>query len=400
MKVGIYLRNYKLTEGGAALLVNTLKEELSHLASDKYEFVTIYNGGVSDPYRTTTVEGEFVNLTRARLKYIFPAKLQDMKNIPRRILFNILCRKGNGNTSSIWDMMCKKEGIDLLWFTHPVQERTSVPYIFTVWDLGHRVLPAFPEMTGDISDWNERENVCREMLYRATRVLTANEQGKKEILENYSIPEDKIRIVPFPLSNICNVDESKPDVKLPEEFFFYPAQFWPHKNHIRIIEALRILRDNKNTKVNVVFTGADRPLKKYIINEINKRDLNDQIVFAGLVTSQELKYMYTRSRGLIYASLLGPNNIPPYEAVCLDKPVIISDIQGHREQMGNAALFFDPYSAEELADRIYTLLTDENVNAKLKHDSEKLRKTLLEYSYSKTMFSILDEVYEMRKCWS
>ncbi len=400
MKVGIYLRNYKLTEGGAALLVNTLKEELSNLKSDKYEFVTIYNGSMSDPFIKKTTEGEFINLTRARLKYIIPAKLQDMKNIPRRILFNILCRKGNGNTSSIWDMMCKKEGIDLLWFTHPVQERTSIPYIFTIWDLGHRILPAFPEMTGDISDWNERENVCREMIYRATRVLTANEQGKKEILENYSIPADKIRIVPFPLSNICNMEETKPDIQLPEEFLFYPAQFWPHKNHIRIIEALRILRDEKNFKINVVFTGADRPLKKYIIEEIGKNNLNDQIVFAGLVTSQELKYLYTKSCGLIYASLFGPNNIPPYEAICLKKPVIISDIPGHREQMGNAALYFNPYDSDELADRIYTLLNDENVRKELNSNSEELYKKLLEYSYSKTMFSILDEVYEMRKCWS
>lgn len=400
MKVGIYLRNYKLTEGGAALLVNTLKEELSNLKSDKYEFVTIYNGRISDPYIKKTAEGEFINLTKARIKYIIPAKLADMKNIPRRMLFNILCRKGNGNTSSIWNMMCKKEGIDLLWFTHPVQERTSIPYIFTVWDLGHRVLPAFPEMTGEISDWNERENVCREMIYRATRVLTANEQGKKEILENYSIPGDKIRIVPFPQSNICNMEGSKPDIALPEEFFFYPAQFWPHKNHIRIIEALKILRDDKNIKVNVVFTGADRPVKKYIIEEINKRDLNDQVVFAGLVTSQELKYLYTRSQGLIYASLLGPNNIPPYEAVYLQKPVIISDIPGHREQMGNAALYFDPYSAQELAECIYTLLTDENAGRELSRNSEELHKKLLEYSYPKTMFSILDEVYEMRKCWS
>ncbi len=399
MKIGVFLRNYNMNEGGAALLIKALKRDLKDLDSDKYEFVTIYNGSVSDPYKKKNESGEFINLTRARLKYIIPAKLYDLKNVPRRILFNILCRKGNGVSSSVWDMMCKKEGIDFLWFTHPVQERTSVPYIFTVWDLGHRILPAFPEMSSGISDWNERENVYREMLYRATRVLTANETGKEEILENYSIPADKIRIVPFPMSTICDIEEAKPNTELPDEYFIYPAHFWPHKNHIRIIEALKILRDEHGIKINVVFTGARTPTRKYIENEIEKLDLKEQVTFAGLVSDAELKYLYLKSRGVIYSSLFGPNNIPPDEAIVLKKPLIISGIKGHREQMGDSALYFDPYNAKELADCILTLLNDEKKMEEIGKNAGKLRDKLINYSYTKTVFPILDELYEMWRCW-
>ncbi len=400
MKVGLYLRDYKMTDGGASVLIRTLKQELADMDSDRYEFVTIYNGSVRDPYKKVVDGHTYINLTRMRLKYIIPSKFAELVNVPRRVLSWFICRKGCGQTASIWDRMCKKEGIQILWFTHPLQERTSVPYIFTIWDLGHRMLPAFPEMTGDIADWKDRENIYREMIYRAARVITANEQGKKEILENYSIPEDKIKIVPFPLSDICDSEESAPDISLPENFFLYPAQFWPHKNHIRIVQALTILKEKYDINVSVVFTGADNGSYGYICDEVKKRGLESNVVFTGLVSTPELKYLYTHSRGMIYASLLGPNNMPPYEAVYFNKPVIVSGTAGHREQMGDAALYFDPYDADELAGCINTLLNDKERVVKLEEAADKLREEIISYNYSSRMVSVLDELYEMRICWA
>ena len=58
---------------------------------------------------------------------------------------------------------------------------------------------------------------------------------------------------------------------------------------------------------------------------------------------------------MVFSSIVGPNNYPPIEAACHDCPVILTDLPGHREQMGESALYFDKFNPNELADQIQLL---------------------------------------------
>lgn len=396
MKIGIYIKNYDIGEGGANSLLNTFQRGIGKLKNKDLKIVVIYDGKTNRIYKEEKDGIEFINLFFVRMLYMIPSKIVDLKNFPRRMAYWFADRKTSGPTSSIWDMMCRKEKIDILWFTSSVQERTSVPYIFTVWDLGHRLLPSFPEMK---NRWQDRENMYQQMLYKAAFVTTANETGKKEILENYCISPEKIRILPFPIADFCKEEEKKPEAMIPTDYFFYPAQFWAHKNHIRIIEAVKILKERYSIRANVVFTGSNKGNMEYIKEEVRRNGLNEQFYFLNYVSYPEIKYLYKNAIALVYASLLGPNNMPPDEAIYLGCPVIITGIDGHREQLGNAAMYFDGNAADELAKCMHDIMNRPEVRKELIKYGENYRKKISSYRYYDEIAKIIDELVRRRKCW-
>jgi glycosyltransferase involved in cell wall biosynthesis len=148
---------------------------------------------------------------------------------------------------------------------------------------------------------------------------------------------------------------------LPERYYFYPAQFWPHKNHLRIVQALGWLRDTKHTAVHVVFSGSrDGHIRQRTFAEMMetacKLAVDSQIHYLGYAGDSDMPALYAEARALLMPTFFGPTNIPVLEAWQFGCPVITSDIRGIREQAGDAALLVDPRSVEAIAaamDRVW-----------------------------------------------
>ena len=397
MRVGICADKLDPKRGGAATLIDTIREEIKEIKSD-FDVVILYRGGRSDSYKTQNDGLTYINTDRVRLKYSFQSRIGTFPTVWENAKRRLINRAELKGTASWLDILCGKERIDLLWFTEPSNERTTCPYIFTVWDLGHRIAPFFPEVSSPLSNWRSRENTYQEMLYRASYILTGNEQGKKEILENYSVSPEKIRIVPFPVTSLMKKEEKKPEFKIPDTFFLYPAQFWPHKNHIRIIKAMSILKEKYNTRINVIFTGSDKGNRLYIEETAKKLTIDDQIIFGGFVADEELKYLYTHASALIFASLLGPNNLPPVEAASIGCPVLITDLPGHREQMGDAAVYFDGLNEEDLAEKISYILDDNN-RIEIVNRQKEFQREISGYRYTCEVFGLIKEFFKYRETW-
>jgi len=399
MKIGVYLENIEPDKGGASSLLDTIRTELSGIKT-KYQYVILYRGKISDKYKFTKDGMDFVNLNKARLRYIMRAKFRNLRRFKEIVADKFSGRWYERNAISYWDILCQKEKIDLIWFTFPAHENINYPYIWTLWDLGHRNYPGLPEM-GRGFEWYRRENRCKQMLYKAMYVITGNETGKNEILDNYAIASDKIRVVHFPITSFCRGEEKCPEWMIPadKKYFLYPAQFWSHKNHIRIIEAIHQLKE-EGFDVNVIFTGADKGNQSYLEAETKKRNIEKQVVFAGFVTDEELNYLYRHACGLCYASLLGPNNLPPNEACYAGCPVIVSDLPGHIEQLGEAAVYFDRFSSEDLAKKMKLILEDKEFTNNLIENGKRYAESLRDYSYTKTMVRIFDEFEQLLKTYS
>lgn len=399
MRVGIYINDVTPEAGGASSLLATIKKEII-CSNDNNEYIICFDGNSDYPYKTEKDNLLYVNINRANSitpKNKFRKKiLRRCKNIIKNFL---LMKHTDIDRFSAFDVIARKENIDIFWITSPCICEINYPYMYTVWDLGHRSTPFFPEVSRSGWLWQERENTYQKMLYKASYILTGNENGKKEILENYPMPENKIRIVPFPVASFCHKDEEKVDFNLPEKFFFYPAQFWPHKNHIRILEALKILRDDFNLMPTVVFTGSDKGNKKYIIEQSKNLGIENQIIFAGFVSDGQLKYLYTHATAMVFASLMGPNNMPPIEATFLNCPVIITDLEGHKEQLEDTAIYFNGYDERQLADCLKKILTDENLRNGIINKEKALAEKFADVNYFGNVKKILDEFALIRKTW-
>lgn len=267
-------------------------------------------------------------------------------------------------------------GIDLM--IYPIAWSFSfecgIPYIFVIHDLQHRIQPEFPEVSAG-GEWTRREVLNRNSIKYASAVFVDSQVGKEDVLAFYSdwITEDKIFILPYaPVarehSRLIQPDEVdiRKKYSLPPRYFFYPAQFWEHKNHARIIDAIAIIHQEHGIDIPLVLVGSNigPPHERRgiiffeLVEKSRKLGISHLLFFLGSVPDEDMPRLYRQAVGLVMPTFFGPTNIPILEAWSLDCPVITSDLRGVRDQAGNAALLIDPKSAESIAQALLKLWTD------------------------------------------
>jgi glycosyltransferase involved in cell wall biosynthesis len=384
LRIGIYSGDVSPTTGGAYTLLNTIHEEIR--SSYSCEVYFFFENSKNSQKRFVKNNVTYINLYNDNI----------LQKIKRKILK--ICRLYKEDT--YFDTILHRENIDLLWILRPYELNITIPYVFTVWDLGHRILPYFPEMNLGNREWSHREQLYKSMLYRAAYIITGNETGKKEILANYPVSPDKIKIIPFPLSGFCfqNIQPEKPN-KIKQPFVFYPAQFWAHKNHVAIVEAIAWLRDMKDVTINCYFVGSDHGNQRYIENIIKKYHLENQIFVLGFVPLPELIWLYKNALAMVYVSLLGPNNLPPLEAVALGCPLILSNIPGHLEQMRDVCLAVDATNSTNIGEAVLSLYKDSEIRNNLILSGLTFAKKFRNYSYFQQMLQVVDLYSLYRKNW-
>jgi glycosyltransferase involved in cell wall biosynthesis len=385
MKIGIFAGNTAPTGGGAHTLIDSIKRDV--LAMPRGHEIVFFFADRDAPAQISKDSFCYVNFAEKRGF----ARLRTK------------CLRRLGLRSREWGLneCAKEEKVDLLWLLGPYEFFLEVPYIFTVWDLGHRVHPCFPELNNAGWTWEERERTYQNMLFKATYVITGNETGKREILENYPMSPDKIRIVPFPVPGFCFDQKAEiraiPD--LAEPFIFFPAQFWAHKNHIALIEAIRYLRDVRDFRIVCCFAGFDQGNLAFIERKIAEYCLGDRIRILGFVEQAELRFLYSRALAMVFVSLLGPNNLPPLEASAMGCPVIISDLPGHIEEMEGSALQVDATNYSALGEAIYALYADPGLRASYIAKGQALAERYRDYSYFGALCMVIDHFGGVRATW-
>jgi glycosyltransferase involved in cell wall biosynthesis len=262
--------------------------------------------------------------------------------------------------------------LDLMLYAHPAATafETNVPYVFVVHDLQHRVNPQFPEFSAN-GEWDRREYLFRNGVARATVVVTPSETAKEDVLHYYGdrVSPEQVAVLPHVAPSYLLVDDAEAERErargrraLPERYIFYPAQFWPHKNHAKLLEALAELRHGSSLDVPVVMTGsAPDAIRRRTLAETHELadslGIRDLVHGLGYVDDREIAGLYLNATALVMPTFAATANIPVIEAWTLGCPVITSDIRGVREQVGSAALTVDPSSASAIADAIATLWT-------------------------------------------
>jgi len=239
--------------------------------------------------------------------------------------------------------------------------RFPVPTFAAIHDLMHRYEPQFSESAG-FGRRRYRDTYMRDLTRHSVGILAESNVGAQHIRESYGADPGKLFVLPYiPPPYLLEGNMTKDfDAKyrLPDKFLFYPAQFWPHKNHARLVQALaRALASGAD--IHLVLTGDERNEYRSIRMLVHKLQLGQHVHFAGCVPEQDIAEFYRRARALIYPTLYGPTNIPPIEAFVLGCPVAVSGIYAMPELLGDAALLFDPRSEEQLTDSMLHLWNDD-----------------------------------------
>ncbi len=273
-----------------------------------------------------------------------------------------------------------RSGVDFLVFPTPqtVVFGSGLPYVIAVHDLQHRIHPEFPEVSAD-GEWDVRERLFRNSLANALTVLVDSDVGREDVLDCYGelVSPERVKVLPFlpaPYLDAAKTASMSPAVRerlgLPEQYLFFPAQFWPHKNHVRVVRAVAQIRSERGVDVHVVMCGsAADPLRASVLEKVRRaagdEGVSDLIHLPGYVDDELMAPLYAGSRGLLLPTFFGPTNIPILEAWALGVPVLTSDLRGIREQCGNAAILVDPSSVAAIAEGVYALWSDERRRKRL-----------------------------------
>jgi len=214
-------------------------------------------------------------------------------------------------------------------------------------------------------------------------------------MESYKVHADRIHVLPYvPPEYINSQDHSinfDSKYELPRKFFFYPAQFWEHKNHRNLLAALAGLK-HEIDDIHLVLVGSVKNAYKKTLEYLNAMNLSNNVTILGYVASEDMPEFYRRTRALIFPSFFGPTNIPPLEACATGCPMAVSNIYGMPEQLGDSALFFNPSSVDEIASAMKRLWTDDDLCRQLSTKGKK-RATLWNQNLFNGKFqAIIEEV--------
>lgn len=284
-------------------------------------------------------------LERARLNRLFPGRKRRSPTVDRAVQLDGL-------------------GADLVYFLSPNQlalRLARTPFAITVWDLCHRAFPEFPEVRAD-GEFERREAVFGAALPKAVLVVTDSARLSDHVHRAYGVQRDRLIEQPFQPSPFVEDSLTSSDTNevlahysLQPGYWFYPAQFWAHKNHRRIVEALALLR-TRGSEQRVVFAGGDKGFRSTVERYVENLGLTSNVRFLGFVPSEHLRGLYLGSIALVFPSYFGPTNLPPLEAAALGVPIVCSDF--HSGTLGEAARYFDPDDAGELADAMEATVRD------------------------------------------
>jgi glycosyltransferase involved in cell wall biosynthesis len=310
-----------------------------------------------------------------------------------------------------FDEMMTQYGVDCMWFPEPIYQDTELPFFITIWDLEHRNQPWFPEFcprARTTTGWNAREALYNGILPRAARIITGTEVGKQQICRYHAVNPDNVFVNALPVFLPKKVEStqgvSTNDILrhygIPDGYFFYPAQFWAHKNHAGIIAALDLLIHSKHRQVHVVFCGRDLGNKDYIQELARQKNLQNNITFLDFVKDDELQVLYRHAEALLYASLFGPDNLPPLEAFSCDCPVLAHDSPGSREQLGEAALYFSGTSATSIANAMELIMINQPLRQQLIHAGRSQLAGRTVADYFMRMDRLFDEFEPLRQMWA
>jgi glycosyltransferase involved in cell wall biosynthesis len=316
--------------------------------------------------------------------------------------------RASAENRSVVEFAALKLSLDAVWYIDHVAEALSLPVFATVYDLAHRQHPFFPEVSDDDWGWGweARENHYRRVLTRATRIFTGTPTGKNQIVASYGVNPANVIVNPFPVPKVASDADAQPDNEVLEKYelssgyLFYPAQFWPHKNHVNLLRAFQKLKQAHGLEPDLVLTGQDKGNLQYVLQVAADLNVAKRLKHVGFVPAGDMPALYRRAAALVFPSFLGPDNLPPLEAFSFSCPVLASRVDGVTEQLGQkSAALFDPGNPADIADAMARVINNRRYRARLVRQGHKLAVDRTAEAYVAMVNATLDDFAPWRRTW-
>ena len=200
-------------------------------------------------------------------------------------------------------------------------------------------------------------------LKRSARVIAVSNSTKRDLINLFNIPEEKIRVVYLGVdegfSSVATPDsleEVRNGYRLNSPFILFVGAMEPRKNLVNLITAYNSLIRESVINHSLVIAGARDRSSKPVFKLVRELGMNGKVIFTGEVAQEDLVALYSAADLFVLPSLYEGFGFPPLEAMACGTPTIVSDVSSLPEIVGNAALKVAPEKPEELARSIRAVL--------------------------------------------
>jgi len=308
-----------------------------------------------------------------------------------------------------FEKLIKKKKIDLIIFlgcSRLSKFCDKINYITYVYEFHHIFRPDLPEYRG-WSDFDFREDLLKTSVKKSVALIVDTKRKAEDLIKYYNCYEKKINIIPL-TPDITNLEKS--DLELSSEiikeytntskkYFFYPAQYWSHKNHYYILSAMQVLNTKYKKKVDFVFTGFKKNNFEYLKKKTKDFDLIKQIKFFEYLKYEEIQILYKNCKALIMPSLIGYSSLPLYESFYFEKPVFYTKdlLDSSLKKFVTEIDLSDP---ESLALEIYNFEKNtKNINKKVKDGKKYFIENLSDDKIKFEYLNLFNRINYQRKIY-
>lgn len=353
-------------QGGAEIYIRNIINEISKMTNSKDEFYLFINKDAKGKYGSKEIKEIVVPWgEQSRLKRIFAEQLilpfyirkynidVTISNYVAPILGKLL--GGSKQVSIIHDMQYK--------VMPQMFEKSKLLY----WRLFIPLTLKVSSRVGAVSEFSRSEIIRFFPKVKPKTFVTV--EGVRKSLENSNGGTSKGR----------------------ENFILSVLSFGKHKNLSALIDAFILLK-NKAPNAQLKLVGDvrnefDKIEKKKLLERIKENNMEANIAFLGYVSDEKLQELYATCGLYVFPSLYEGFGLPVIEAQENKAPVVCSDIASLPEIGGNAAIYFDPNSPEDIAQKMLQVMTDDGLKEEL---VSKGLNNVKKYTWKKATIQVLD----------
>ncbi|MDO8638999.1 MAG: glycosyltransferase family 1 protein [Candidatus Daviesbacteria bacterium] len=290
--------------------------------------------------------------------------------------------------------------------THYIPKFTKIKRVGTIFDLAYL---KFPELFKKDDLW-KLKNWTKYSVLNASHLITISDFSKKDIVLNYQIPSSRITVAypgydqdQFKVINDQNeINNRKEKYNIEGDYLLFIGTIQPRKNLIKLIEAWHQVISSegelKNKKLQLVIvgktTGEGRQAWMYedILNRPKELGIDSSVNFTGFVPIEDLPYLINGATAFILPSLWEGFGIPVVESMACGTPVIVSNVSSLPEVVGDAGILIDPYSTDEMAQAIRTILADHTLQSKKSKEGKAQAQKFSWEKMAKTVLRVFEEL--------
>lgn len=290
----------------------------------------------------------------------------------------------------------KKKQIDIIHGPRSVLPLLcKIKSVLTIHDLAFLL---FPEVM-KFNPFNYWSVFVKRSALKADHIISVSESTRKDIVRLYNIAEHKITVTHEAcndsfkrIENESALEKISHKYNLPDRFILYVGTIEPRKNLNVLLEAMVILKRN-NLNIKLIIVGKKGWLYADFFDTLKRLGLGNNVIFTGYVHDEDLPGIYNLAEVFVYPSKYEGFGLPLLEAMSCGVPVIASNVSSIPEVLGDAGILVVHDDPKDFAHKIYELLTDGEIMAKMSSKGFERIKFFSWEKVAKETLKVYERVY-------